>query len=438
MLSWIGIRLARRDVVFPRQFWLLVTGTFVYLVGYDLCFPFETIYLHTHLGISMTTVGLLLGLSVIAGLPMQIVGGAVADRYGRRLVLAIGICASVVLFEGLALAHAFWQVVVVVVLEAAFGWAMYVTANNAMIADLTQQTRRAEAFSINRTALNAGALLGPLGATLLLAVGLSYRWLFALAGAVCALFLWIVANLHETRPARFADGAHESSARAGYRLVLRDRRFLILCLVTLLPLYCLGQFQVTLPVLLKTTRGLSAASWGLLISLYALIGMGFQYLVVRRLRRLPELRAMAAGSAFLGIGLFGAAWAPGGLLTAVFVVVISLGAILLIPISSAIVSAIAPAGLRGRYMGAWTLVWVGGCALGPTFGGLAMDRLGARGAYVVILVVGLAGALAYATLGNRIGVGSGVTSRAVVVGSELDEVVVGPPVARPGMEHGVE
>ena len=53
---------------FPRQFWLLVGDTFLCLVGYDLGHPFETVYLHNRLGVSMATVGQSL-LAIHRGLP---------------------------------------------------------------------------------------------------------------------------------------------------------------------------------------------------------------------------------------------------------------------------------------------------------------------------------------------------------------------------------
>jgi len=109
-------------------------------------------------------------------------------------------------------------------------------------------------------------------------------------------------------------------------------------------------------------------------------------------------RTKAAASALISLGLCGAAFAPVGWPTAAFVLVISLGSVLLIPISATIVSQMAPVALRGRYMGAWTLVWTAGMALGPTFGGMAMDRLGGRGAYGVILGVGLLGAVLFARM----------------------------------------
>jgi MFS family permease len=82
-------------------------------------------------------------------------------------------------------------------------------------------------------------------------------------------------------------------------------------------------------------------------------------------------------------------------------VIISFGTALLVPISSTVVSYLAPEHLRGRYMGAWTLVWTGGIALGPIFGGLAMDHLGGRGAYAIVLAAGLTGAALYVLLGLR-------------------------------------
>jgi MFS family permease len=62
------------------------------------------------------------------------------------------------------------------------------------------------------------------------------------------------------------------------------------------------------------------------------------------------------------------------------------------------VADLAPEAVRGRYMGVWTVVWNGGAALGPAFGGWAMDTLGAREAFVALLVVGLAGAVWFLAL----------------------------------------
>jgi len=92
----------------------------------------------------MASVGLIIGLPILAGLPVQVAGGAIADRFGRKVVLIVAVYAGIVLFEGLALAQQLWQVVAVIAFEAVFGWALFLTANNAMLADFTPPARRSE------------------------------------------------------------------------------------------------------------------------------------------------------------------------------------------------------------------------------------------------------------------------------------------------------
>ena len=189
------------------------------MVGYDTGYPYETIYLHHTLGLSLTTIGLMLGLPLYAGLPMMVVGGALADRYGRLPVLRLGICASATLFAGLALVGQLWQVVALIAFEAACGWTMFQTANNAMVADLTPLQRRARAYSLSRVAVSCGMVVGPLCGSLLLRLGAGFRTLFAGGAALCLVFLaFSLLAFSETRPAPPA-GAGAGSAWAGYRHV---------------------------------------------------------------------------------------------------------------------------------------------------------------------------------------------------------------------------
>ena len=209
-----------------------------------------------------------------------------------------------------------------------------------------------------------------------------------------SVLLLVLVFLKESRPA--GSNAHRSTL-GGYRVVLGDRRFVAFCAVALLPLYGFGQIYITLPVLLRDCVGVSLAQWGLLAALYAGCGVLFQYPVVRHTKHFDKLAVLSAASACLGIGLAGCAFAPKGIGTAACILLVSAGCMMLVPIAPAFVSQMAPTALRGRYMGAWTLVWMTGTALAPIFGGLAFDRLG-RSAYLVLLAVCLLGALLFAAL----------------------------------------
>ncbi len=375
----------------PRQFWLLSIGTFVYLIGIDMCFPFETIFLNRSLGVPMTTVGLILGISLLATLPMQVVGGVAADRFGRRPVLMVAILASMALYLGLGLTRQLWLIVVLLFVEAALGWAQYITASNAMVADLTSLERRAEAFSITRVALNGGMVLGPLLAAPLIASAYGFRLSFFVGGLICGVFLLLVVTLFkETRPAGLPVESLGTALR-GYGAVLRHRRFLLFCIVALFPLYSFGQIWVTLPIMLEDVHGVSAETWGILMAVYAASTALLSYPAVRLLSRYDHMVLLALASTSIGAGMTAAAFLPGPG-TVASVLALSFGVVLLMPICATVVSEMAPPALRGRYMGAWTLVYMGGYALGPLFGGWALDRMGGRGAFLVNGVVGLVGA----------------------------------------------
>jgi MFS family permease len=388
-------RIVRSLSEFSPQFWLLTAGILVYVIGVDMCFPFETLFLNGRLHISMTVVGLLLGITGLAGLPFQVLGGAFADRFGRRGVLVLAVCGSAVLYVGLGLSHTLAEVVVVVSIEAAFGWAMFLTGSNAMIADLTGAHRRAEAFGLSRTAINVGMIVGPLIALAFLGSGPGFRPLFVVGGAVCLSFLVVIlGGLRETKPA----AAGHSPAVAGFGHILRDRRFLAFCAVALLPLYGFGQVVSTFPVALQQTLGITAGQWARLLLAYAIGLSVLQFPVVRLTRAWNPLVLLSAASALIGIGLGLTPLLPWGWPSAALMLLVSLGVVLLIPVASTVVAAFAPPELRGRYMGAWTIVYLGGYALGPLCGGFAMDALGSKRAFLVVGALGLAGAVCFPLL----------------------------------------
>ncbi len=394
------VRAASR--VFPRQFWMLAFGFFVLMTGINMCFPFETTYLHDRLGVPMTTVGLILGVPLLASVPVFILDGIVTDRYGRKPAMVVGICFVAAVYTTLALSGVVWQIALAISLEAPFGWALFLTGSNAMVADLVPLARRAEAYGITRVALHIGMIVGPLGAAILIARDPTYRTLFLTGATICVAFICLVVfGFRETRPAAARADASLGATARGYGHVLRDRRFLAFCAVAFLPLYGFGQIWTILPVMLRNAQGMPASTWGYVVAFYAAGVAVLQYPVIRWLRRKDHVLLMAAASALIGLGMGGAVLVPWGPLTLVCMFVLGQGVVLLIPISSTVSAEMAPAALRGRYMGTWTLVQEAGYALGPTFGGMAMDGLGERGAALVITACGAAGAALYAALARR-------------------------------------
>jgi len=386
---------------FPRQFWVLTGGIFIYVGAAALAFPFEAIYLRQNLHTSMTMIGVVFGLVPLAVMPAQFWGGQLTDRLGRRRVIMLSVLIGVVWFVGFAFVTRLWQVAALVALESAFGWPLFQTASNAMIADLLPAERRQEGFGVTRAAMNFGVVVGPVLAAQALGLGVTYRTLFLSAATGCALMVVMMAIwIRESRPAsatqrvRHADG----QGRSGYRRVLHDRVFIVFCLAAVLPVFCIGNFGSIYAVYITSFLGVPSSEWAYLLTLNALIVVAVQIPLVTALRRRNRMILLAISSGLLALGIGGSAFAGPLWTLVILIVVMSLGETLLSPVASAEVADLAPEAVRGRYMGVWTVVWNGGAALGPAFGGFAMDHVGGRQAFVALLVVGLAGTAAFLAL----------------------------------------
>jgi MFS family permease len=424
-------RLSRQFHLFPRRFWLLVTGTLLYLVAISLAFPYTPILLERRLHLSLAGVGLVMGGAALAGLPLQPFAGSLSDRYGRRAVMLGCAACETISYLGLAFAHGFWPICVLVFIDRGLGWPLFLTASNAMVADLVRPRLRPQGYSLVRLMIGAGYVVGPLLAAAVLALGAPLETLFLIAGSGCLAYLgFVLFALKETHPravhGRIANEVSEGAApfgalslftapgrlrarerrrarrRPGWGRVLADRRFLAFCAVSLLPLFIFGQVYTTYPVLLTSYRHLPAATWGLLVSFIGLVIVLTQYPSVRALRRLDPLHQVAFASLLFGLGVGLVAFVPLGWPLLVTVAALALAQALFGPLSTAIVSRLASADLRGRYMGVWTLVWMtGATALGPLLGGLMLATLGPRGSCVLVIALSLAAAGLYAWLRAR-------------------------------------
>ena len=386
---------------FPHQFWVLTAGIFIYVAAAALAFPFEAIYLRQNLGTSMTMIGVVFGLVPLAVMPVQFWGGQLTDRLGRRVVIMLSVLVGVVWFVGFAFVTELWQVAILVGVESALGWPLFQTASNAMIADLLPPEQRQEGFGVTRAAMNFGVVVGPVAAGQALGLGVSYRALFLTAAAGCLVMVAMMAVwIRESRPPSATQRVRhvDRAGRSGYRAVLHDRVFIVFCLAAVLPVFCIGNFGSIYAVYITSFLGVPSSQWAYLLTLNALIVVLVQIPLVTALRLRNRMVLLAVSSALLGLGIGGSAFAGPLWSLVVLIIVMSIGETLLSPVASAEVADLAPEAVRGRYMGVWTVVWNGGAALGPAFGGWAMDAVGGREAFVVLLVVGLAGAVGFLAL----------------------------------------
>jgi MFS family permease len=251
---------------------------------------------------------------------------------------------------------------------------------------------------------------GPPSGGLALRLGASYRELFLAAAVGCVSFIVLVAvALRETRPESALHPARhvDEAGRTGWAIVLGDGEFLLFCAVAVLPVFCFGMFGAMYSLFITGFLHVHATTWSLLLALNAAVVAVLSYPAMRAAAGVDRMLLLAGSSVFIAVGLGGTALARPGWQLYALVCVLSAGEVLLGPVAAAVVSDMAPEAIRGRYNGAWTIVWNGGASLAPAFGGWSMQTLGGRPTFAIVGAVGLLGAVLFALLRGKVGAPAG-------------------------------
>ncbi len=343
------------------------------------------------LGAGAVTLGVLDGLSEMGASLAKLGSGWLSDRRGwRRLLVVSGYAVAAAVRPVVGLAAAGWQVVA---LRAAdrLGKGARTPPRDALIADAAAPEIRGRAFGFQRAMDHAGAVAGPLVATLLLAVaGLGLREVIlwtAVPGVLAVATVWWA--LYGSRgkvlePTDWQGGSQEpgpatSDPRSGF-------------LLWLIVLFSFSRMPETLMLLRLHDLGLPVALAPLLWALLHVVRTAVSYPGGQLTDRLGPGRVMALGwllyvSVCVGLARAGSA-AVGALWFALF----GLVAAATEPAERAYVAALGGARKRGRAFGKYHAA-VGGAALpGGWVLGTIYDQAG--GAVALGVSGALAGALA--------------------------------------------
>lgn len=384
---------------YPRRFWILVMASFIDRVGGAMLFPFFTLYITRKFGVGMTQVGVLFGMFSISSIIGSMLGGALADNVGRKVMIIFGLVASAtssVLMGTVTRLDLFFLTALLVGLLADMGG----PAHQAMVADLLPESQRAQGFGIMRVAANLAVAIGPaIGGFL---ATQSYLLLFicdAVTSCITATIVFFA--LHETKPTRQVSGEPKPSiwqTMSGYGVVVRDGAYMLFMLASILMVLVYMQMNTTLAVYLRDVHGVNEQGFGYILSLNASMVVLFQFWITHRLRNHPPLVLMTVGCLLysLGFSLYGLVSLYWLFLFAM--AIITVGEMIAIPIAQALVAQMSPEDMRGRYMAMYGFSWIIPGAIGPLLAGLIMDNGDPRWVWYAAGILGVAAAGMFAML----------------------------------------
>lgn len=388
-------RLKTKFQAFPRSFRILVAATFVDRVGGALIFPFLSLYVAQKFDVGMTQVGLLFGTWSLSSLIGSTIGGALADRFGRKFVMIFGLLfsAGTALFMGFVENLSTFYVLAVV--GGVFSDIGH-PAHQAMVADLLQGEQRTEGFSLLRIVANLAVTIGPaIGGVL---AGVSYLLLFIIDAIASTITAFIVLKtIPETKPSNATGQPSESILKtmSGYGRVLKDRPFVAFILASIIMIVVYTQMYSTLSVFLFRVHAVPARGFGYLMSMNAAMVVLFQYTFARWIKNSPPMMMMILASLLYGIGfsMFGFVSAYGLFMLAM--AIITIGEMVHIPVAQSLVAYFAPEDMRGRYMAAFGFSWAIPNIIAPTLAGLVMDNFAPQLVWYFAGLLALVSALAF-------------------------------------------
>jgi len=359
---------------YPSRFWILVGASFVDGVGRTILNPFFALYITHRFGVGMTEAGLLFSIFSVSGFAGSMLGGALTDRFGRKGIVLFGLIFSALssLTMGFVgrLTTFYVLAVVVGLLSDVAG-----PAHAAMVADLLPEHQRAEGFGILRVVGNLAWIVGPTIGGLL--ASRSFLLLFFL-DAVCSLITAAIVfrKLPETRPEARQTAQRESvgTTFAGYFRVLADGAFVTFVLMAALMNLVYLQMYSTLSVFLRDVHAVPTQGYGFMMSANALLVVLMQFWVTRRVRPYPPMVMMAAGTALYMVGFSAYGFVSTYPAFVAAMLVITVGEMIVIPVSQALVARFAPAEMRGRYIAIAGLSWGIPAAIGPLAAGVILDH----------------------------------------------------------------
>ncbi|WP_088005563.1 MDR family MFS transporter [Indiicoccus explosivorum] len=368
----------------PKRVWLLIIGMFVNVTGNSFLWPLNTIYMHDHLGVSLSAAGLVLMANAGAAIVGNLLGGVLFDRIGGYKSIMAGIIITLVALTGLTVWHTFWPYTVFLIIMGFSGGIVF-PSMYAMVGTVWPEGGR-KAFNAIYLAQNVGVAVGPALAGFLAAASFDYIFMANLGTYI--LFFFIA--LFGFKSMSIDAAAHTTLLNESKKIRNFKPFYALLILLAGYLLCWVGyvQWQSTISAYTQEI-GISLKQYSLLWSLNgALIVLGQPFIKPFVSRMENNIKAqLVTGivimmSSFLVVG-----FAEQFAMFAVAMAVLTIGEMFVWPAVPAVASQLAPKGREGFYQGIVNSTATVGRMVGPLFGGIMVDLYSMQALFILLTVL---------------------------------------------------
>ena len=328
---------------------------------------------------SASALGIATGLQFTPFLLLAPWTGMIADRFPKRRILLTTqstLTVTALLLGVLTATGAvqLWQVYALALLQG-LAQAVDNPARQAFVSEMVGGQHVANAVALNSASFNAGRLIGPAVAGLLIAAYGTGVAMLANAGSFLLLLAALLAmRAGELMPAPLARG--RGQIREGFAYV-RGRADIRRVMVLVFVLGTFGMnFQITTALMATREFGMGPTEFGLLGSVMAVGSLSAALLSARRAQ--PRLRVLLVALGGFTVATAAAALAPTYALFALALVPCGLAALTALTTANALVQVSVDPAVRGRVMALYMAIFLGGTPIGAPLIGWLGDWAGPR------------------------------------------------------------
>lgn len=365
----------------PKRVWLLIIGMLVNVTGSSFLWPLNTIYMHEHLGVSLSVAGLVLMANAGAAIIGNLLGGTLFDSIGGYKSIMTGIVITLVALTGLTIWHTFMPYVTFLIIMG-FSSGIVFPSMYAMIGTVWPEGGR-RGFNAIYLAQNVGVAIGPALAGFLAAVSFDYIFMANLGMYILFFFIALLGF----RSMSSETAVHTSLLNESKKIRNFKPFYALLILLAGYLLCWVGyvQWQTTISTYTQEI-GISLKQYSLLWSLNgALIVAGQPFIkpLVKRMEHNIKAQLVTGivimMSSFLVVG-----FAEQFSMFVVAMAILTIGEMFVWPAVPAVASQLAPKGREGFYQGIVNSTATIGRMFGPLFGGLMVDLYSMQALFMVI------------------------------------------------------
>lgn len=368
----------------PKKLWFLLIGMILNVTGNSFLWPFNTIYIHEHLGKSLSVAGLILMFNSLAGVFGNMLGGWLFDKFGGYKSILAGIIITFLSILGLVINHS-WSFYSFFFIILGFGVGIVFPSMYAMVGAAWPEGGR-KAFNALYVAQNLGVAIGTALGGIVADFDINYIFIANLL--LYIVFFFVAAfgfrNMTITKDEKVGNSAVNDKPK--FSLTPSMKALLIVCCSYVLCWLVYVQWQTTIASEMSNLH-IGLTNYSLLWTVNGALIVLAQPIVSTIIRK--YITSMRKQMLF-GIGFFIASTvivstAEQFSMFMTGMIILTIGEMFVWPAVPTIANMLAPKDKLGMYQGIVNSAGTVGRMIGPLLGGAVVDTFSMKVLFIVLV-----------------------------------------------------